>query len=137
MEVILLERIGRLGQMGDVVRVRNGYARNYLLPQGKALRATKQNMAECQTKRVQLEARNLELKSEAEQISGRLADQSFTADATSQDFTFTGTHPTGGNLRHPQLNAYVLRDLGPIPEPSAFALVGLAGLGLVMRRRRK
>jgi large subunit ribosomal protein L9 len=79
MQVILLERIGRLGQMGDVVKVKDGYARNFLLPQGKALRATKDNMADFETRRVQLEARNLELKGEAEKVATRLGGQSFVA----------------------------------------------------------
>ncbi len=79
MQVILLERIGRLGQMGDVVKVKNGYARNFLLPLKKAMRATKDNMAEFETRRVQLEARNLELKGEAEKISEKLAGQKFVA----------------------------------------------------------
>ena len=65
MEVILLERIDRLGQMGDVVNVKNGYARNYLLPQKKALRSTKENMAYFETKRAELEARNLKLREDA------------------------------------------------------------------------
>ncbi|MGV1014822.1 MAG: 50S ribosomal protein L9 [Methyloceanibacter sp.] len=77
MEVILLERIGRLGQMGDVVTVKDGFARNYLLPQGKALRATEANRARFETERAQLEARDLELKSEAEGVSAKLAGQSF------------------------------------------------------------
>src|SRR5262245_46645788 len=77
MQVILLERIGRLGQMGDVVNVKDGYARNFLLPQGKALRATKDNMEEFKTRRVQLEAQNLELKKEAEAVAGKLSGQSF------------------------------------------------------------
>jgi large subunit ribosomal protein L9 len=79
MQVILLERIGRLGQMGDVVRVRDGYARNFLLPQGKALRATDENRKQFETQRVHLEARNLELKTEAEAVAGRLEGQSFVA----------------------------------------------------------
>jgi len=79
MQVILLERIGRLGQMGDVVKVKDGYARNFLLPQGKALRATDANMAEFQVRRVQLEARNLELKSEAQKVAGTLEGKSFIA----------------------------------------------------------
>ncbi len=77
MEVILLERIGRLGQMGDVVTVKDGFARNFLLPQGKALRATDANRARFDRERAQLEARNLELKSEAEAVSGKLAGKSF------------------------------------------------------------
>ena len=78
MQVILLERIGRLGQMGDVVTVKDGFARNYLLPQGKALRATEANRKRFERDRSQLEARDLELKSEAQKVSGKLDGQSFT-----------------------------------------------------------
>src|SRR5919205_3490465 len=70
-EVILLERVEKLGQMGQVVRVRPGFARNYLLPQKKALRATKANLAVFEKQRVQLEAQNLKRKSEAEQMAGK------------------------------------------------------------------
>jgi large subunit ribosomal protein L9 len=77
MEVILLERIEKLGQMGDVVRVKDGYARNYLLPKAKALRATKANLARFETERVQLEARNLELKKEAAAVGQKLDGKSF------------------------------------------------------------
>ena len=77
MQVILLERIGRLGQMGDVVTVKDGYARNFLLPQGKALRATKANRERFERERVQLEARNLEQKSEAQTVAEKLAGKSF------------------------------------------------------------
>lgn len=79
MQVVLLERIGRLGQMGDVVRVKDGYARNFLLPKGKALRATKANLAHFETQRAQLEAQNLEQKKEAEAVSKKLDGQSFVA----------------------------------------------------------
>ena len=79
MQVILLERIGRLGQMGDVVNVRNGFARNFLLPQKKALRATAENIARFEKDRVQLEARDLELKKQAEAVAAKLAGQSFIA----------------------------------------------------------
>jgi len=78
MQVILLERIGRLGQMGDVVNVKNGYARNFLLPQKKALRATEENLARFETNRSQLEARDLELKKEAEAVAAKLKGKSFT-----------------------------------------------------------
>jgi large subunit ribosomal protein L9 len=79
MQVILLERIGRLGQMGDVVTVKDGYARNFLLPQKKALRATEENLKRFESNRGQLEARNLELKKEAEAVATRLDGQSFIA----------------------------------------------------------
>jgi len=71
-EVILLERIENLGQMGDTVRVRPGFARNYLLPKQKALRATKQNLAYFETQRAQLEAANLARRSEAEKVSEKV-----------------------------------------------------------------
>ena len=79
MQVILLERVGRLGQMGDVVTVKDGFARNFLLPQGKALRANKDNRAKFESQRAQLEADNLTRKSEAEAISGKLEGQKFVA----------------------------------------------------------
>ena len=77
MEVILLERIARLGQMGDVVRVRDGFARNFLLPQGKALRANDANRKRFEADRSHLEARNLERKSEAEQVATKLGGRAF------------------------------------------------------------
>jgi large subunit ribosomal protein L9 len=72
MQVILLERIEKLGQMGDVVRVKPGYARNFLLPQKKALRATEANFAYFETQRVELEAANLKRRQEAEDIARRM-----------------------------------------------------------------
>ena len=79
MQVILLQRIGRLGQMGDVVTVKDGFARNYLLPQKKALRATKDNLTQFEGQRAQLEANNLELKKEAEAIATKLEGKTFVA----------------------------------------------------------
>ena len=72
MEIILLERIEKLGQMGDLVRVKDGYARNHLLPAGKALRATRANRERFERERAQLEAANLERRAEAEDIAGRM-----------------------------------------------------------------
>ena len=69
MEVILLERVDKLGQMGEIVTVKPGYARNYLLPRKKALRATAENMSHFETRRAQLEADNLERRGEAESVS--------------------------------------------------------------------
>ena len=77
MDVILLERVAKLGQMGEVVNVKNGYARNFLLPQGKALRASQANMAQFESQRAQLEARNLETKKEADALAEKLDGQSF------------------------------------------------------------
>jgi large subunit ribosomal protein L9 len=77
-QVVLLERVEKLGQMGDVVNVRDGYARNYLVPQGKALRATKGNLAEFEKRRVQLEAANLKRKEEAEGAVGHIEGRMVT-----------------------------------------------------------
>ncbi len=77
MQVILLQRIGRLGQMGDIVNVKDGYARNYLLPQKKALRATEDNKKVFEGRRAQLEADNLAHKSEAEAVAAKLDGKSF------------------------------------------------------------
>ena len=76
MEVILLERIERLGKMGDVVKVKPGFARNYLLPQKKALRATPDNLKYFESQRAQLEAVNLAHRSDAESAAKRLEGQS-------------------------------------------------------------
>ena len=78
MEVILLERVAKLGQMGETVRVKDGYARNYLLPRAKALRATKTNKEHFETQRVQLEARNLERRQDAEKVGETLDGKTFT-----------------------------------------------------------
>lgn len=76
MDVILLERVEKLGQMGDVVDVKPGYARNFLLPRGKALRANKANRERFENERAQLEARNLELRTEAEAVQVKLDGES-------------------------------------------------------------
>ncbi len=77
MDVILLERVAKLGQMGETVRVRDGFARNFLLPRGKALRATKSNKEHFETQRAQLETRNLERRQEAEKVAEQLGGKSF------------------------------------------------------------
>lgn len=76
MEVVLLERIPKLGQMGDVVDVRPGFARNFLLPQGKAMRASKSNLRRFERERVEIEARDLARKAEAEAVREKLSDVS-------------------------------------------------------------
>ena len=77
MQVILLERVAKLGQMGEVVSVKDGFARNFLLPQGKALRASEANIAQFEGQKAQLEARNLESKKEAESLAAKLDGQQF------------------------------------------------------------
>jgi len=85
MEVVLLERVAKLGQMGDVVNVKNGFARNYLMPQGKALRATNANLAQFEVQRAQLEANNLETKTEAEALAAKLDGQKFIVIRSASD----------------------------------------------------
>ena len=85
MQIVLLERIAKLGQMGDVVNVKDGYARNYLLPQGKALRANKANLERFEQDRAQLEARNLDRKKDAEAVDGKLNGESFVVIRQSGD----------------------------------------------------
>jgi large subunit ribosomal protein L9 len=77
MEVILLERVAKLGQMGEVVRVKDGFARNYLLPKGKALRATQANKAKFEGMKIELQAKNLAAKSDADKVGGKLDGKSF------------------------------------------------------------
>jgi large subunit ribosomal protein L9 len=89
MQVILLERVAKLGQMGDVVDVKPGYARNFLLRQGKALTASKENIAQFETQKAQLEARNLETKQEAEALAEKLNGEQFVIIRQASD---------GGNL---------------------------------------
>lgn len=85
MQVILLERVAKLGQMGDVVSVKDGYARNYLLPQKKALWASDANLKAFEAEKAQLEARNLETKKEAEALADRLDGQKFIVIRSASD----------------------------------------------------
>ena len=89
MQVILLERVAKLGQMGEIVDVKPGYARNFLLPQGKALTASEANKAQFDAQKAQLEARNLETKKEAEALGEKLDGQQFIVIRQASD---------GGNL---------------------------------------
>jgi len=77
MEVILLERVGKLGQMGDVVRVKDGFARNFLLPRGKALRATADNKTRFEGMKAELQVKNLELKGEAGQLAAKIDGRTY------------------------------------------------------------
>ena len=85
MQVILLERVAKLGQMGEVVRVKDGYARNFLLPQGKAMRANDANVARFEQTKAQLEARNLETRKEAEAFAATMDGQTFVVIRSASD----------------------------------------------------
>ncbi len=89
MDIILLERVAKLGQMGDVVSVKQGYARNCLLPQGKALRVNAANMKSFEAQKAQLEAQNLETKKEADSMAAKLDGETFIVIRSASD---------GGNL---------------------------------------
>jgi len=109
MQVILLERVAKLGQMGDVVDVKPGYARNYLLLQGKALTASKENIAQFEAQKAQLEARNLETKQEAEALAARLDGEKFVVIRQASD---------GGNL----YGSVTTRDAATVATESGFTI---------------
>ena len=85
MDIILLERVAKLGQMGEVVSVKEGYARNFLLPQGKALRVNAANLARFEAEKAQMEARNLETKQEAASLAEKLDGQKFIVIRSASD----------------------------------------------------
>ena len=109
MQVILLERVAKLGQMGDVVEVKPGFARNYLLPQGKALTASKANIAQFEDQKAQLEARNLETKKEADALAEKLAGQQFIVIRSASD---------GGNL----YGSVTTRDAAAVATEEGFSV---------------
>ena len=125
MDVILIERVAKLGQMGDVVSVKDGYARNFLLPQGKALRANEANKARFEADKAQLEARNLETKKEAEALADRLNGQQFIVIRSASD---------GGSL----YGSVTPRDIADVATAGGFSvdrkqvvlLAGIKDLGL-------
>jgi large subunit ribosomal protein L9 len=109
MDVVLLERVAKLGQMGEVVSVKAGYARNFLLPQGKALRATEANMKRFESERAQLEARNLEAKKEAEGVAAKLDGERFVVIRSASD--------TGGLY-----GSVTTRDIADVATENGFSL---------------
>jgi len=109
MQVILLERVAKLGQMGDVVDVKPGFARNYLLLQGKALTASKENVASFESQKAQLEAQNLETKKEAEALGDKLGGQQFVVIRQASD---------GGNL----YGSVTTRDAADVATEEGFTI---------------
>jgi len=131
MEVILLERIGKLGQMGDVVRVKDGYARNFLLPRGKALRATADNKSRFEGMKAELQARSLELKGAAGELAGKVDGKTYIvlrqASESGQLFGSVSTRDIAGlisadgaavNRSHVVLNAPI-KSIGQYKVPLA------------------
>ncbi len=109
MQVVLLERVAKLGQMGEIVTVKDGYGRNYLLPQGKALRSTAANLKRFENERAQLEARNLEAKAEAEKVAAKLEGQAYVVIRSASD---------GGAL----YGSVTTRDIAEAATESGFSL---------------
>ena len=109
MQVILLERVAKLGQMGDVVDVKPGFARNFLLPQGKAKTASEANIKAFEAQKAQLEARNLETKKEAEALGEKLDGQQFVVIRSASD---------GGNL----YGSVTPRDAADVATEDGFSL---------------
>ncbi len=109
MKVILMERVAKLGQMGDVVDVKAGYARNFLLLQGKALTASKENIAQFDAQKAQLEARNLETKKEAEALGEKLDGEQFIVIRSASD---------GGNL----YGSVTTRDAAEVATSAGFSI---------------
>ena len=109
MQVILLQRVAKLGQMGDVVDVKSGYARNFLLPQKKALTASKANIAQFETQKAQLEANNLETRKEAEALGAKLNGQQFIVIRQASD---------GGNLD----GSVTTRDVAEVATAEGFTV---------------
>ena len=108
MQIILLERVQKLGQMGEVVNVRPGYARNFLIPTGKALRATKTAIADFEKRRTQLEARNLERKQDAQALAAKIDGRSTVilrqASETSQLYGSVNARDIAGAFAESGLN---------------------------------
>ena len=132
MEVILLERIAKLGQMGDTVTVKPGYARNFLLPQGKALRANEANKARFEAQRADLEARNAERMTEAEKINESLNGKTYviirSAGQTGQLYGSVSTRDIAATLDE---NGFkVTRNQVSLPNP--IKVIGLHELQIVL-----
>ena len=114
MQVILLERVAKLGQMGDIVDVKPGYARNFLLPQGKAQTASDANVKAFEAQKAQLEARNLETKKEAEDLAAKLDGQQFIVIAlplTPARFTALSHHVMPPKQQQKQVSALTVNKL--------------------------
>ena len=108
--VILLERVPKLGQMGDVVKVKPGFARNYLLPQKKALRATKDNITYFESQRKTLEAQNLERRTDAEAVAAKMSDLKVTLIRQASEALFAGVLQMRGTVSGEHGLGWIKRD---------------------------
>src|SRR5215469_11674458 len=125
-ELILLERVEKLGQMGQVVKVKPGYARNYLLPQKKAMRATKENLAYFETQRAQLEASNLQRRTEATEIGAKLEGLTVVLERPIKSL---GMHQLRVVL-HPEVSVGVTANVAQSAEEAAMQARGIDPLRL-------
>src|SRR5882672_3598152 len=125
MNVILLERVPKLGQMGDVVKVKPGYARNFLLPQKKALRATKDNITYFESQRKTLEAQNLERRQEAEGVGAKMSDLKVERGQVELDkpIKALGAHKIKIHL-HPEVTVDITAVVARSPDEAEFLAKG-------------
>jgi large subunit ribosomal protein L9 len=132
MQVVLLERIEKLGFIGDIVDVKVGYARNFLLPKKKALRATDANLKYFETKKAEIEANNLKLKSDAEKVAIKMSDTSITLIRQSSDsgFLFGSVRPTDVVDSLAELGFSISK--GQVKISSPIKSVGLYRIGIVL-----
>jgi len=132
MQVVLLERVEKLGQMGDVVKVKDGFARNFLLPKKKALRATKANLSYFEGQRAQLEARNLEQKKEAESVAAKLDGQIFMLLRQAGDRgQLYGSVSTRDIATAISAGGYSI-DRGQVPLDKPIKLIGLYPMAVIL-----
>jgi large subunit ribosomal protein L9 len=132
MQIVLLERIAKLGQMGDVVTVKDGYARNFLLPQGKALRANKANLERFENERQQLETINLERKSEAEKVHDKLNGSTFVVIRQSGDSGQLYGSVTSRDIAETLTQAGVEAKRNQIAIDQPIKVLGLHEVGIVL-----
>jgi len=132
MQVILLERVAKLGQMGDVVNVKQGFARNFLLPQGKALRASEANMKAFEAQKAQLEARNLETRKEAEALAAKLDGTSYVVIRSASDGGALYGSVTPRDISDVVSKEGFSVDRGQVVLDSAIKLLGLHSVNVVL-----
>lgn len=132
MQVILLQRVAKLGQMGDVVKVKDGYARNFLLPQGKALRANDANIKGFEARKAQLEAQNLETRKEAEAVGAKLDGQSFVVIRSASDAGALYGSVTARDVADASAEAGFTVDRGQIILDRPIKELGLHGVSVVL-----
>lgn len=132
MQVILLQRVAKLGQMGEVVNVKPGYARNFLLPQGKALRASEANIKSFEARKAQLEADNLETKKEAEAVGAKLDGQTFIVIRSASESGALYGSVTGRDVSEAATEAGFTLARGQVQQDSPIKDLGIHDVTVVL-----